>query len=259
MTDSPTQSPLDRSVAALGVSPDDEAAARSLHARLVESELFLMLAEEAGPDSIAPALFDTSDGRLALAFDTAERLAAFADGPAPHAVLSGRQLASLLQGQSIGLGLNLGSDYPWLLPAEAMDWLAGMLEAPQRMDAPRPDLIRAPDALDPTLAAELDAKFALMGGMASRACLAGIGKAEDAGLILVFLDQAQGAEEALLSAVGEALAFSGHEATHLDVAFASSGSEVAARLMRVGLVIDLPQADARPTPGGDPNRPPRLR
>lgn len=259
MTAPRAPSALDSAVADLSTAPEDENAARRLHARLAESELFLLLAEEADEGSMTPALFDTSDGRLALVFDSAERLAAFSEGPAAHAVLGGRQLAALLAGRAIGIGLNLGSDYPWLLPAEAIDWLAQMLAAPRRQDAPRPEAIRAPGALDPALLAELDAKFALMAGMAGRACLAAFDAGEEAGLVLVFLDPAAGAEEALLAAVGEALAFSGQDSAYLDVAFAPSDGELAARLLRVGVVIDLPERHRPGAPGGDPQRPPRLR
>ena len=96
-----------------------------LAGRLADAELFLLLTEEPLGDTIEPALFDLEEGRVALAFDTEARLAAFAEGPAPYAALPGRVVAQFLSGQKLGLGLNvpLGPS-AILLAADALGCLA---------------------------------------------------------------------------------------------------------------------------------------
>ena len=100
---------LDAAHAAMEAAPDDGAARLRFYERLADGELFLMLAEEAQGENLSPEVFDLSDGRFVLAFDREERLADFAEGSAPYAVLSGRGLAAMLAGQGIGLAVNPGA------------------------------------------------------------------------------------------------------------------------------------------------------
>ena len=82
------------------------------------------------------------------------------------------------------------------------------------------------------------------------------------GHLMAFVDTLPGAEPSLARAVGDALTFSGVEAGSLDVGFFRASDPVAARLARVGLRFDLPEApkaDRVPgsAPGMDPDAPPR--
>jgi hypothetical protein len=84
------------------------------------------------------------------------------------------------------------------------------------------------------------------------------------GHLMAFVDALPGAEPSLARAVGDALTFSGIEAGSLDVGFFRASDPVAARLARVGLRFDLPEAPkaeqvAGRAPGMDPDAPPRLR
>ena len=100
---------LDAAHAAMLAAPEDDSARLRFFERLADSELFLMLSEEARDENISPELFDVADGRFVLAFDLEERLAEFAGHPIPYVALSGRVLSGMLSGQGIGLGLNLES------------------------------------------------------------------------------------------------------------------------------------------------------
>jgi hypothetical protein len=60
------------------------------------------------------------------------------------------------------------------------------------------------------------------------------------GHLLAFLDAVPGAEPSLARLVGEALSFSGLEAGTLDVGFFRSDDPMAPRLVRAGLMFDLP-------------------
>ena len=101
------ETPLDSAHAAMEAAPENDAARLRFYERLADSELFLMLTEEARDENISPEVFDVADGRFLLAFDREERLARFAGRPAPYAALSGRVLAQMMAGQGLGLGVNL--------------------------------------------------------------------------------------------------------------------------------------------------------
>lgn len=255
---------LDRAHAAMEAAPDSDAARLRFYERLADGELFLLLKEEPQGDHIAPEVFETSDGPFVLVFDRELRLSAFSSRIAAFAALSGRSIVGMLAGQGIGLALNPDvAPSAFLVGPEAVDWLNATLEQRPDIVQARPEALTPPHALPEALLGALDTKLALAAGMARAAFLVGARHADGTlGNMLAFLDATPGAEDALARAVGETLSFSGIEAGVLDVAFFSSVDPVAARLERVGLRIDLPEAEAvgRPAaPGMDPDRPPRLR
>jgi hypothetical protein len=260
MTD---MTPLDRAHAAMEAAPRDDAARLAFFGALANAELFLLLADEARGDTLDPQVFDTSEGQFVLVFDTEARLAGFAGDVAHYAALPGRVIAGLLAGQDIGLGLNLEvAPSSMLLGPEALDWLNGTLAvSPQELSA-RATGFAAPRLPDRLITA-LDARFATMAGLAHAALLAGVRYDSGAsGHVLVIVGALPAAEPALARAVAEALAFSGLEATSLDVVFQPAEAPVLARIAPVALRFDWPEPprrDGPSAPGTDPTRPPRLR
>ncbi len=256
---------LDTAHAAMQADPQDEAARLRFFERLADSELFLMLTEEAQGENISPELFDVADGRFVLAFDLEERLARFAGRPVPYVALSGRVLSSMLSGQGIGLGLNLDvAPSSMLIPAEALDWLSSTLQhGPQEVQQRLAEFL-PPTGLPDVLLTALDAKLATAAGLAAAAFLVGTrSEGGGQGHLLGFVAAIEGAQPALARAVSEALTFSGIEAGALDVGFFAPDDPAATALARVGLRFDLPQPQTpvveRAAPGSDPARPPILR
>lgn len=257
---------LDAAHAAVSADPENETLRLRFYERLADGEMILLLEREAVGEAIEPRVFDIEGGPVVLVFDSEERLAAFTGGMAPYAALPGRVIASLLKGQGIGLGVNLGvAPSSMLLPAEAMDWLAMALDGGPEAAEAVPERFRAPRVPE-VLVAGLDAKLAKAGGLAVAAVLAGVEyRGGRRGHMLAFLDAVPGAEAALAGAVREALVFSGLEAGELDVAFLRSIESAAYAIGRVGLRFDLPipqeseVPEAPGSPGMDPTRPPRLR
>ncbi len=256
---------LDDAHGAMQAAPHDDAARLRFFERLADSELFLLLTDEARDENLSPEVFDVADGRFVLAFDREERLARFTGHPAPYAALSGRVLASMLSGQGIGLGLNLEvAPSSFLIPAEALAWLHETLDhAPQEVQAALAEF-RPPEGLPERLLTALDAKLATAGGLAQTAYL--VGTRDDRGgqgHLLGFVDAVAGAEGALAKAASEALTFSGIEAGEMDVGFFSADDPAAAMMARVGLRFDLPQPEqpdiVRAAPGSDPEKPPILK
>ena len=260
------QTPIDAAHAAMEATPDDGAARLRFYERVADGELYLLLTEEAQGDNISPELFEIDAGRFVLAFDREDRLAQFADRPAPFVALSGRVLAQMLAGQGIGLGLNLEvAPSAILIPAEAVDWLHTTLgHAPQETEA-RLSEVTAPTGLPEELVRALDAKLASAAGLAQAAYL--VGTVDDSGRrghLLGFVGALEQAQGALAKAAGEALTFSGIEAGAMDVGFFDGDAPVTAKLAAVGLRFDLPQPQmperlAPAAPGRDPDKPPILR
>lgn len=258
--------PIDEAHAAMQAAPEDDAVRLRFYERLADSELFLMLTEEAQGDTITPDLFELPDATFALVFDRAERLSGFAESVVPYAALSGRAIVGMLAGQGIGLGLNLEvAPSSILIPPAAVDWLAATLaEAPAEVEERIAEFSR-PAGLPESLLRALDTKLALARGLARTAYLVGTTSESGAkGHLLAFIDAKDEARGALAKAAGEALTFSGLDAGVLDVGFFAAQDSSAAALARHGLRFDLPAAPepARAVPvapGSDPNKPPILR
>lgn len=257
---------LDRAHAAMEAAPDDDAVRLRFFERLLDGELFLLLEKEAEGDNLTPDVFTVEDQPFVLVFDREERLAAFVGRPAPYAALSGRIVASLLDGQGIGLGLNLGTGLSeMLLPAEAVTWMVEVIaNAPTEVEA-RPEEVMPPAGIPEAVLTALDAKLAIAAGLAPLVYLVGVRYGDGTkGHLLAFVDAERGAERALAQAANEALVFSGIEAGSIDVAFFDASDPITPRLAKVGLRFDLPEPEkpeilSPAAPGMDPDRPPKLR
>lgn len=257
--------PIDAALSAMQAAPSDDAARLRFYQSFADAELFLLLDQEAEGETMSPRVFDLTDGAVLLAFDSEERLAGFAEGPAPYAALPGRIIAAQLAGEGIGLGLNLGSDPSIILPPQAMDWLVDTLSAEPDETAAKPRVFSAPKALPEALVTALAAKLSRAGGLARSAHLAAVEyEGGRNGHMLAFLDAAPAARDPLARAAAEALTFSGLEASEMDVTFLASSDPAAVALLRVARAFDLPEPVRREpaapeAPGTDPDRPPRLR
>jgi hypothetical protein len=254
---------LDTAHAAMQATPNDDAARLRFYERLADTELFMLLGEEAAGDQITPELFEIEDQRFTLVFDREERLSKFVDRVAPYAALPGRALAEMLTGQGIGLALNLDvAPSAMLIPAEAVDWLVTTLgNAPEETEGHLSE-ISAPNVPEAVVIG-LDRKLAIAAGRARSAYLAAATYDDGGrGHVLAFIDAVDGAEKALAAAASEALTFSGIEAGMIDVLFVRASDPLAAHLAKVGLRFDLPQPQmpqAHGAPGMNPDKPPKLR
>ncbi len=120
---------IDLAHGAMTANEEDDVARLRFYERLAETELFMLLEDEAEGDQITPALFEVEDQSFVLIFDREARMSEFYGKEiAPYAALSGRGMAQMLQGQRIGMALNMGvAPSAMLIPAEAVDWLAQTL------------------------------------------------------------------------------------------------------------------------------------
>ena len=253
---------LDAAHAAMTAAPADDAARLQYYRALSDAVLFLWLQAEPAGDTLTPRVFDLDDGPVVLACDTEERLAGVAGTAVPYAALPGRVVAQALAGQGVALGINLGStEAAFLVPADALDWLARTLENGPVEAAATPEGFAAPLGLPPALLTGLQAKLAGLAGLASGALLAAVSYAGGRrGHLLAFLDASTTAEPALARAVAEALVFSGIEAGEIDVGFLAGTDPVAVAMTRVAMRLDMaPAGPVAIPPEPIPQRPPRLR
>jgi len=187
MTD---QTPLDIAHIAMDAAPEDATTRLRFFERLADSELFLLLQGEAVGDALIPEVLNVDDAKYVLVFDREERLADFVGGSAHHAVLSGRVVATMLAGQGIGLGLNLGvAPSSILIPADAMAWLCDMLDNTPDEVMARPASIEAPVGASQALLAAIDTKLATAAGLARAAYLVTVEyKGGERGMMLGIID-----------------------------------------------------------------------
>ncbi|KIN70918.1 hypothetical protein Z945_3382 [Sulfitobacter noctilucae] len=260
MTD-PT--PLDTAHEAMIAAPDDDAARLRFYERIADVELFLLLEAEPVEDQINPVLFEEG---YVIVFDRAARLAAYVGEPAPYVAVSGRTVAAMLEGQPLGLAVNLGvAPSEILLPPEAVSWLRATLDHSAGEVEARIERVLPPAGLPESLIAAIDAKLATATGMAAGAFLVAVDYVGGGrGHLLAFVGAIPRAQDALVRAASEALTFSGIEAGAMDVGFFGPADPTVAKLAKVGLRFDLPQDEGlqhtpRMPPGSDPSKPPILK
>ncbi|MGF6862361.1 hypothetical protein ABIE69_002948 [Rhodobacteraceae bacterium MBR-64] len=257
--------PLDTAYAAMAAASEDDAARLRYYGEVCGALLFVLLEREVtGAEAPTPRSFSVDGTSYVLAFDTEERLADFASGPAPYAEVPGRRIAELLAGDgATGLAINLGAASGNLLPPEVVAWLVETFVAKPAVTEAQVAEVTVPRGLPEALITALDRTLARAAGLAQAAVLAGVRyHGAGRGHLLVVIDAAAGAQEALARAVSEALVFSGVEAGAIDVVFVPADAPLALRAGRVGLRFDLPQPEAaspQPPPGSNPNKPPILR
>lgn len=257
------ETPLDMAHAAMIAAEEDDTARLRFYERVADVELFLLLEAEPEGDLVSPVLLD--DGYV-LVFDRAERLAAHVGDTAPYVALSGRAIAGMLEGQDLGMAVNIGvAPSEILLPAGAVAWLRDTLAQEAGEVEARIDRVLPPKGLPESLIAAIDAKLATATGMAAGAFLCAVEyHGGGRGHLLAFVGAIPRAQDALVRAASEALTFSGIEAGAMDVGFFAPSDPTVEKLARVGLRFDLPQGEGlqqtpRLPPGMDPAKPPILK
>ncbi len=258
--------PLDLAHAKMDAQPHIDTLRLQFYERLADSELFLLLEAEPIGDIAKPIIFPVEDQKFALVFDSQERLVAFSKTTTPFISLSGRMIAGMLNGQGIGLGVNLSvAPSSMLLPDTAVTWLAETLAVEPIQAQAKPIAFYPPRSVPEVLVSSLDTKLAVMAGVAKAAYLAEV-EYENAprGHVIAFVEAIEQAQTAITHAVSEALTFSGIEAGTLDVLYLRASDPITAQLAKVALRFDLPEllepkAQVMETPGSNPDKPPKLR
>jgi hypothetical protein len=258
---------LDQAHAVMQEKPDDEAARLKFYERLISSQLYMALEEEPEGDTLKPLFIPLEEVTYALVFDTQARMGEFTKEPTAYAAMSGRKIVEMFAGQGIGLAFNMAvAPSAILIPAEAVDWLSGMLGQNVDRQEARPVALHPPVNMSERLVGAIDAKLAAMIGMAKRAYL---GEMEYDNRprtpVLAFVDAPEDAQPQMAAAIGEAVSFTGDKDAAVDVVFLTSSDSVLEQFDNVTLRLDLPQfpeakePEPPKAPGSDPEKPPILK
>lgn len=267
----PSLTALDTVLIAMAAQPDDPAARLAVHAELSRSEMFVLLEAEVSGDTMRPRVFDLSEARAVLAFDSELRLAEFAGQAAAYAALPGRVLVQMLVNspEPLALLLNADADHAGFLPHEALLWLTQTLDTPEPAQAEArvqrflpPDL---PPAVAQVLIPALERRLSGMPGLDAVVLAGAEWENGTRGHVLALSGLPDAAHAPVARAVTEALTLSGIEAGALDVIFPSETAMAPIAKAGQGLTpepFEMPE-DQTITPGAnpglDPNRPPKLK
>lgn len=249
--------PLDQDHARMMAAPEDEGPRRAYFARFAASDLLLLL-EGPASETIHPRTVSVEGEEVALAFDTALRLASFDARSSDFVSLPGRDLAAMLAGAGLGLGLNLGGEGAAMhLSASDLAWIAEQVPAMEASDIASAR-IGPPKGASEALLGALDARLATMAGLATAAHLVTVEEGEGAQrLLLVFEGTPPPFRAQVAGHVAEALKIAAID-TALDVSFGEPGAPILLAAVRHGLRFDLPMPEQPAAPGSDPEKPPRL-
>ena len=254
--------PIDAAFELFAEDPDDLSKRVAFLGQVLRSELYLLTNGPAAK-SVKPQLFEIEGAPFAIAFDTAERLSAFA-GEAHFSNLSGRNLLDLLATENLGCVLNPEvAPSSYVIDPETVSWLAAQSQLAPVIDATMPVAISAPIVSAPQILQHLDRGLAALEGAAAYAYLIQVeGASKTSDLSLAFIDVQPGREDSLASYIQELVAFSGQDGLEISVLFLDGTSEMAAAAKRQGLRFEIPKP-ARAIdvsgPGMDPSKPPKVR
>jgi len=254
--------PLDQAFARMMAEPETDAFRLRYYEVLAQNPLYLLL-DGASGDTIQPTEIEISGTPYVLAFDSEARLADFATGPADMAAMTGAELAAMVAGSAYGIGLNLGvaaSEY--LLPSDAVAWLAGMLEGGGNFHDWKPESLHRPIHLDGEFATALAERIATLPGLATEAWLseAREGDAEPTYLFAI-AGAARADQPRIRQAVLDVVRFSGVSDITLDIGFFELDDPLIIPMKSLGLPFPFPPAPEIPqpaAPGMQPGKPPKL-
>ena len=243
----------------------DEARRPRFWSRLLETELFVALEDEADGETIRPVILDTEDGRIALAFDREVRLVEFMEGASEFAAMSGRRLVKMLVEQDIGLALNLGgTPSETILPVDALRWAVEQLTDLTVVREAAVREVSRPQGVPEALLSAIAEKLPTLEGLAKESWLVGVTYRDGTrGHMLAIVDALPPAKDAIADALSEALRLSGLDAGQLDIVFMDEGAKALPSLRAKGLGFEIPQPQETvrefTAPGTDPSKPPILR
>lgn len=258
--------PLDQAHTEMEANSKNEALRMAFFERLIDSQIFLLLEEEPEGDKITPMVFPLEDHSVVLAFDTEERLTSFTEKITPYAALSGRAVVAVLEGQALGLGVNLGvAPSSILIPPLAVDWLRSLTGAMAEKTTEKPQEFLSPGDMGEEVVLALTNKMKQVAGLAKEAFLLMVHyEGGRKGNLLAVIDVEPVAQAALAQAVAEAMSFSGTD-VEIDVGFFQSSDPVCLDLKEHGVNIAVPELKETEeviisvAPGSDPEKPPILR
>lgn len=229
--------------------------------RLADTELFVALDADPVGDRVRIRLFDLPQGRLAIAADQEDRVAAFFDAPTEHVAMPGRALAAMLAAEDVSLMVNPGAASEMLLEPSVLGWLAEALsQTPAEMQAGPARLAAPSSQMVAALAEPLATRLSDMEDIAETAALVSAKWQDGAeGHLLVLSGVEEGQRALVAKALGELLAFLPPLPESCDVAFDLPLPDAALILRNEKNEAAQVTSGGPTAPGSNPDKPPILR
>ena len=232
----------------------------------LDSELCLLLREEAGKKTISPIVACCNGIKHVLVFNSEDNLAEYSKKVVPYAALSGRVIVDMLARANLGVTFNFAMPSKELvLTAGEITWLNEIVaETPYTHEA-RPKVFFPLGEGSVKLNSILIEKLLSAAELATSFWLVGVEYDDQSqGVLLIIIDARKGAEAPLAKAAMEAVALSGLESLPFDVSFLRGQEKLVETVKRQGRPLVFPERPAktlslRSIPGGDPSKPPKLR
>ncbi len=247
-------------------SPENQPTRLRFFNAFLDSELCLLLSEEAGEETISPIVAYFEGIEHVLVFTCENNLVEYSKKVAPYAALSGRLIVDMLARANLGIAFNFAMPSSELfLTAGEITWLNEIVAGSPYTHEARPTLFFPLDVEGKKLASILIEKLLFAAELAASFWLVGVEYDDQSqGVLLIILDPRAGAEAPLAKAAMEAIAFSGVENLPFDVTFLKGQEKLVEIVKRQGKPLLFPELPAKPLslpsiPGSDPSRPPQLR
>ena len=247
-------------------SPVNQRAKMRFFDAFLDSELCLLLREEAGEETISPIVACYNGIKHVLVFSSEDNLAEYSKKVVPYAALSGRVIVGMLAGANLGITFNFAMPSTELvLTAEQIIWLNEIVAETPYMHEARPKVFFPLGEKSEKLNSILIEKLLSAAELATSFWLVGVEYDDQSqGVLLIIIDARKGAEAPLAKAAMEAVAFSGLENLPFDVSFLKGQEKLVETVIRQGQPLVFPERPAKTLslpsiPGGDPSKPPQLR
>ena len=261
MTETDIQTRMDRAYQHMQSLPDNDTAGLRFYETFSDANLSVLINAD-----LSMQVFETSQGKIVLAFDTDDRMAEFVSEPTEFMKIPGRELVMRLLGTDTGVGLNLNvAPTSQILTPEILVWLSDLLSVDSTLLQDQAVGFTANCQSSSDDIAAISSRLENFAGRVSAAYMCGIsysdGVTADA---LIVVDCDPSVEADLFTAVIETQKFAENNATDLAIKFITSSNPTLSEIRRIGQEIHIPKTipshPAQPKPPGmDPDKPPILR
>ena len=247
-------------------SPENQPTRMRFFNAFLDSELCLLLNEEADEETISPIVAYCKGIEHVLVFTSEDYLAEYSKKVAPYAALSGRVIVDMLARANLGIAFNFAMPSSELvLTAGEITWLNEIVTETPYTHEVRPKVFFPLGEESEKLKSILIEKLLSAAELAASFWLVGVEYDDQSqGVLLIILDARKGAEAPLAKAAMEAVAFSGLENLTFDVSFLKGQEKLVETVKRQGHPLLFPERPARTLSlssilGCDPSKPPQLR
>ena len=262
MTSNPDQmSRMDKTYAHMLASPESDTAGLRFYEAFCDTNLSVLVNAD-----LSMQVFETSQGKIILAFDTEERVAEFVDQPTEFIKMPGRELVTQLRGTDTGIGLNLNvAPTSQILTPEILAWISELLSVDSTLLVDQVAGFSADCQLSAEDRTALTDRLANFAGRVEAAYLCGVTYTDGAMADALFIVDCDPTIEAdLFTAMIETQKFAKEDVADLAIKFISSSSPALLEIRRHGDELHLPKPIVTPAfqptaPGMDPDKPPKLR